>query len=239
VRDLLFLDEKIAYEGNTLLSETHAKGKHLLASDAELRKRHSLDEKRDADADINEGYEVLASEFELRKSPSLDEKRAPDADMEEGHEAHEHGIELSYTSFPFNSAERTKKTLPIVSASDEDIKFTAESTEASESLSALDEDINIAFQAGIFAFNGIITNDELRCKIDTILMAMFDDENNLLIPASKELLPLYHVLKAMIAEYQAHGSASISSQSDACQLCAPLEVMKDLQAWLLNHFSPR
>ena len=268
VRDLLFLDEKIAYEGNTLLSETHAKGKHLLASDAELRKRHSLDEKRDpdadineghellaselelrkspsldekrdADADINEGYEVLASEFELRKSPSLDEKRAPDADMEEGHEAHEHGIELSDTSFPFNSAERTKKTLPIVSASDEAIKFMAESTEASESLSALDEDINIAFQAGIFAFNGIITNDELRCKIDTILMAMFDDENNLLIPASKELLPLYHVLKAMIAEYQAHGSASISSQSDACQLCAPLDVMKDLQAWLLNHFSPR
>jgi hypothetical protein len=110
-------------------------------------------------------------------------------------------------------------------------------------VSTLNDDIKIMFQASMFAFKEIIANDEYnKCTIDTILMALFDDiENKLLIPATKELLPLYHVLKAMIAEYQAHGSVSFPpSRYYECQLCAPpLDVMKDLQAWVAKRFSPK
>jgi hypothetical protein len=214
-------------------------GYELLTSECELSKRHSLDETRDPDADIDEGYELLATDITLRTRHSLDEKRDPDADIDEGHEVNEQGIVLSDTSFPFDTAERTKKALPLVSTLDEDIKIMEETTQALESVSILDEDIKTMFQAGMFVFNEIIVDDELRCKINTNLMAMIDDENKLLIPASKELLPLYHLLKAMIAENEVHGSASTSGQFDACQLCAPLDVMKDFQAWLANHLSPK
>jgi hypothetical protein len=236
--------ESIGYEGNALAAELHAKRPLNIQS----RKRHSS---RSEDSDeVYDGNEIdlafldilveshqtatklIADEIKSRKTQSLDEKRDAGIEVNARYEVDEGGTvfsdgdESAITCSSDNAV--AAEALPIVPASDENRIITS------------DEDVDIMFQAGLFAFNDIIVDGGLEYKIDRKLMARVDEDNEL-IPASKEFLPLYHVLKAMIAEHQDQGgSAPSPGMVDACQSCVPLEVMQVLQEWISSKcFSPK
>jgi hypothetical protein len=253
-RDMVSQDsESIGYEGNALAAELHAK------RTSNIESRKSFDDKRGRSVDSDEAYEVnelelafldllveshqtatklLAAEIKSRKRQSLDEERDPDVEVDAGYEVDKRGTVSgtmfsedceSVISFSSDNAVATE-ALPIVPTSNEDSMI----------ISTLDEDAKLMFQAGLFAFNETIVDDELRNKIDRNLTVTFDEKSQL-IPASKELLRLYHVLKAIIgAEHKdQEGSASSPCMVDACQLGVPLEVMQDLQEWVSKCFSPK
>jgi hypothetical protein len=206
------LSESIAYDGNALAAEMHAKR----TLNNESRTRHS-----GGSADSDEAYEVnelelafldllveshdtatklLAVGIESRKKKSLDEIEDPGVDVDAGYEVDTNGAVF------LDDCESA-------------ITFSSDKAAATEALP------------------NVPTSDEN--KIDRNLTAMFEEDKEL-VPASKKLLPLYYVLKAMIVAHQDHqGSVSSPRMVDAFQRGAPLEVMQDLQEWASKCFSPK
>jgi len=128
---------------------------------------------------------------------------------------------------------RTEDSVPFDEVSGETIDDSSLNDDRNGIASSEDSTSTVKFEAGIFGFGELQVRQELKCKVDRPLPFKTREEAALLVP-SKEHLPFYPVLEALIAAHNAQNPKAAVPCFNICQVSETLEALADLKSWILS-----